>query len=363
MYTKKLIDDVIEMLLLSSQHKNKMMMLSKDEQKAYATSLLDKVTVSPPMYSDTIMKLLINIDSGDQRAVSNLIGIVEAYLGITPQTIVKMDKELVRPNEDAKTCFLDNLYCIDDGTYLDIEAQSKLASSKQLMNKNLLYQASVITNLSRKGNNTAKYNNVINLCIYEGIYKGDWEEGVVDDMNDHIKYYQPMDFQYGVDGNVNQKLVIVELGKINKIVLNKGIDHLNSAESISYVIKNMHLIDIDEETRKNIEILKRKEKVIRDMVDMRNEYLGDPLYQIALMKDYLERSTEQMEGEIRGEKKEQERHRQKYYQRVLKRFKMNYGEDPVFLKDLSLEAYEYIDDLIFDKASIDEIKDYVKSLK
>ncbi|MCD7809860.1 MAG: hypothetical protein LUH02_11005 [Erysipelotrichaceae bacterium] len=359
MYTKKLVDDVIEMLLLSSQHKNKMMVLSKAEQHAYAMSLLDKVTVSPPMYSDTTMKLLINIDSGDPRTVSNLIGIVEAYLGITPQTIVKMDKELVRSNEDAKTCFLDNLYCIDDSTYLDIEAQSKLASSKQLMNKNLLYQASVITNLSRKGNNATKYNNVINLCIYEGIYKGDWEEGVVDDMNDHIKCYQPIDIQYGLDGHVNQKLVIVELGKINKIVQNKGIDHLNSAESISYVIKNVHLIDIDEETRKNIEILKRKDKVIRNMVDMRNEYLGDPLYQIALMKDYLERSTERMEGKI----EEQEEQRQKYYQRVLKRFKMNYGEDPTFLKDLSLEAYEYIDDLIFDKASIDEIKDYVESLK
>ncbi|MCD7949334.1 MAG: Rpn family recombination-promoting nuclease/putative transposase [Erysipelotrichaceae bacterium] len=359
MYTKKLIDDVIEMLLFSPRYKNEIMMLSKDEQRAYATSLLDKIVVSPPMYSDATIKHLINLDSGDQRTVSNLIGIVEAYLGITPQTIVKMDKELVRPNEDAKTCFLDNLYCIDDGTYLDIETQSKLSSSKQLMNKNLLYQASVITELSRKGNNATKYNNVINLCIYEGIYKGDWEEGVVDDMNDHIKCYQPIDIHYGLDSNVNQKLVIVELGKINKIVLNKGIDYLNSAESISYVIKNMHLIDIDEETRKNIEILKRKEKVIRDMVDMRNEYLGDPLYQIALMKDYLERSTERMEGII----EDQEVQRQKYYQRVLKRFKMKYDEDSIFLKDLSLEAYEYIDDLIFENASFDEIKDYVKSLK
>ncbi|MCD7809779.1 MAG: hypothetical protein LUH02_10575 [Erysipelotrichaceae bacterium] len=103
------------------------------------------------------------------------------------------------------------------------------------------------------------------------------------------------------------------------------------------------------------------------MVDMRDEYLRDAYAQVLMVKDYIERSTERMEGEIRGIKKgiieDQEVQRQKYYQRVLKRFKMNYGEDPMFLKDLSLEAYEYIDDLIFDSVSIDEIKDYVESLK
>ncbi|MCD7949333.1 MAG: hypothetical protein LUG12_03590 [Erysipelotrichaceae bacterium] len=103
------------------------------------------------------------------------------------------------------------------------------------------------------------------------------------------------------------------------------------------------------------------------MVDMRNEYLRDAYGQVLMVKDYLERSTEQMEGEIRGEKKgikkEQEKHRQDYYQRVLKRFKMNYDEDPMFLKDLSLEAYEQIYEMMFDGASIDEIKDYVNSLK
>ncbi len=95
------------------------------------------------------------------------------------------------------------------------------------------------------------------------------------------------------------------------------------------------------------------------MIDMSDEDLAEALYQIALMKDYLERSTERMEGII----EEQKVQRQKYYQRVLKCFKMNYCEDPAFLNDLSLEAYEYIDDLIFENACIDELKDYVKSLK
>ncbi|MCD7809778.1 MAG: hypothetical protein LUH02_10570 [Erysipelotrichaceae bacterium] len=94
------------------------------------------------------------------------------------------------------------------------------------------------------------------------------------------------------------------------------------------------------------------------MIDMSDEDLAEALYQIALTKEYLERSTEQMEGAYR----EREKLRQDYYQRVLKRFKMNYGEDPMFLKDLSLEAYEQIYEMIIDSASIDEIKDYAELL-
>ncbi|MCD7809777.1 MAG: hypothetical protein LUH02_10565 [Erysipelotrichaceae bacterium] len=87
------------------------------------------------------------------------------------------------------------------------------------------------------------------------------------------------------------------------------------------------------------------------------EHLCEVLYE--LMKDYIWRSDERYEGA----NKERERHRQNYYERVLKRFKMNYGEDPMFLKDLSLEAYRKIYEMIIDSASIDEIMFYVNSIK
>ncbi|MCD7892974.1 MAG: hypothetical protein LUG60_04650 [Erysipelotrichaceae bacterium] len=73
-------------------------------------------------------------------------------------------------------------------------------------------------------------------------------------------------------------------------------------------------------------------------------------------------NTEYYEGVDKGHDEEHEIQRIDYYQRVLKRFKMNYCENPDFLKDLSLEAYKYIDDLIFENASYDEIREYVDSI-
>ncbi|MCD7950204.1 MAG: hypothetical protein LUG12_08100 [Erysipelotrichaceae bacterium] len=360
MYTQKLLDEVHELLLNFSHYTDLMTLLSKDEQITYVRSLLDKVVVNPPMYSDAIAKHLINIDSGDPRTLSNLKKLIEVYLELTPQSIDKMDKEMVRPNDNAKTCFLDNLYMIDEHMFLDIESQSKLSSSKQLMNKNLLYQSSVFTNFSTKGKtNEANYHGVIVLCFYEDRYIGHWLKEVSNNKDNHVKVYQPMDYDFGPDDNVDLSIVIVELGKINKIVREKGIDQLSEKEVLSYVIKNAHLVDIDPQVKEHIEILKRKEKVIGDMVDMRDEYLRDAYGQVLMVKDYLERSTERMEGILEDQRVQ----RKDYYKRVLKRFKMNYGEDPSFLKNLSLEAYKEIYEMIIDDASIDEIKDYVESLK
>ncbi len=359
MYTRKLIDDVVKLLLQSSNYQDKMLILSKDEQIKYAELLLDRVILCSPMYSDTIFKHLINIDSGDFRTMTNLEKIIEAYLDIKPKIIVKMDKEIIRPNEEAKTTFMDNLYLINEDTYLDIEAQSELSSSKQLINKNMLYQASVYTNFSVKGEkNAANYHGVTVLCFYEDKYVGNWLKDVTDKNDNHVKVYEPMDYHYGPDNNIDLSIVIVELGKINKIVKEKGINHLSEKEALSYVIKNAHFTEIDIEVKENIEILKRKEKVIKDMVDMRDEYLRNAYEQVLIMKDYIERSTERMEGQI----KEQEVQRKDYYQRVLKRFKMNYCEDPSFLKDLSLDAYKEIYEMIIDEASYDEIKEYVDSI-
>ncbi|MCD7894794.1 MAG: hypothetical protein LUG60_14050 [Erysipelotrichaceae bacterium] len=81
------------------------------------------------------------------------------------------------------------------------------------------------------------------------------------------------------------------MGKINQIVRDKGINHLSKKEALSYVIKNAHFMDIDSEVKENIEKLKRKEKIIKDTVDMRDEYLRNAYEQVLIMKDYIERST------------------------------------------------------------------------
>ncbi|MCD7893234.1 MAG: hypothetical protein LUG60_05960, partial [Erysipelotrichaceae bacterium] len=228
MYTKKMVDDVIKLLLNSSNYYDEMMQLSKDEQIKYAQSLLDHVIVRSPMYSDAVFKHLINIDSGDPRTLTNLSKIIELYLDFKPKVIVKMDKEIIRPNEEAKTTFMDNLYLIDENTYLDIEAQSILSSSKQLINKNVLYQASVYTNFSVKGEtNAANYHGVTVLCFYEDKYVGNWLKDVSDKKDNHVKVYEPMDYYYGPDSNIDLSIVIVELGKINQIVRDKGINHLS----------------------------------------------------------------------------------------------------------------------------------------
>ncbi|MCD7809780.1 MAG: hypothetical protein LUH02_10580 [Erysipelotrichaceae bacterium] len=251
MYTQKLEDEVHELLLNSPHYVDIMSSLSKIEQKTYVRSLLDKIVVNPPMYSDAIAKHLINIDSGDPRTFSNLKKLIEVYLGLTPQNIVKMDKEMVRPNDDAKTCFLDNLYMIDEHMYLDIESQSKLALSKQLMNKNLLYQSSVYTNFSAKGEtNEANYHGVTVLCFYEDCYIGHWLKEVTDSRDNYVKVYQPMDYDFGPDDNVDLSIVIVELGKINKMVREKGIEQISEKEALSYVIKNAHLVDIDPQVKR-----------------------------------------------------------------------------------------------------------------
>ncbi len=93
------------------------------------------------------------------------------------------------------------------------------------------------------------------------------------------------------------------------------------------------------------------------------EYKESPSYHLRAIKEYIDHIIDVGEGEKIGENKRIEKERKEYYQRVLKRFKMNYCEDPLFLKDLSLDAYKYIDDLIFESASYDEIKEYVETLK
>ncbi|MCD7892976.1 MAG: hypothetical protein LUG60_04660 [Erysipelotrichaceae bacterium] len=91
---------------------------------------------------------------------------------------------------------------------------------------------------------------------------------------------------------------------------------------------------------------------------MKDEYKELPSYHLRAIKEYIDCVIERGEGK----KEEYEIQRKDYYQRVLKRFKMNYCEDSEFLKNLSLEAYKYIDDLIFEAASYDEIREYVDSI-
>ncbi len=89
------------------------------------------------------------------------------------------------------------------------------------------------------------------------------------------------------------------------------------------------------------------------------EFISDPRNRYISYNHAMDLQTKYYDGKD----EEREEQRQKYYQSVLKRFKMNYSEDSDFLIDLSLEDYEEIYEMIIDNASIELVKEYVESVK
>ncbi|MCD7892975.1 MAG: hypothetical protein LUG60_04655 [Erysipelotrichaceae bacterium] len=355
-YTQKQIEYVIETLMTSPYHSSIMSYMTPDQQKEYAVDYANNVIKNIPLYSDSLLKQMMNIDSGDPRTLHIVKTIIEDITNISVTSLVKLDKELVRNSDESKSAILDNHFLVNDYLNIDIEGQRSIDDA-QLLAKNLFYDAAMFFNYNRKGeNDVSKYHKAILICIYEDIYHGEYGEGIIEDLNDFIKRYEPMSQKYGPDKNNKLYIYIVELGKIKNIVEKKGIDNMDRIESIGYAFKYAH--ELNSEIQKNIDKLYDKEPVVKDMIDMRDEYKESPSYHLRAIKEYIDHVIDIGEGE----RKQIEVERLDYYQRVLKRFKMNYCEDPEFLKDLSLEAYKYIDDLIFENAFYDEIREYVDSI-
>ncbi len=356
-YTQKQINYIIEQLMASSHYSLILNNMTPNEQKNYAEDYANNVIKNIPLYSDALLKQMMNIDNGDLRTYHIVLAIIEDITNIKITGIKKLDKEMVRYKDDTKTGILDNHFLINDCINIDIEGQRSIDDSLLLV-KNQFYNSGMYFNYNPKGvKEASKYHEAILICIYEEIYHGNYKDGIVEDMNDFIKLYQPMSSKYGPDKNNKLYVYIVELGKIENIAKKKGIENMDRIESIGYAFNFSHIME--REVQKNIEKLYEKEPVVKDMIDMRNEFKESPSYYMHVIKEHIDHVVERSQGRI----EEREEQRQKYYQRVLKRFKMNYCEDPEFLIDLSLENYEEIYEMIIDNTSIEDIEAYVESVK
>jgi len=360
-YTQKQISYIMETLMASPNHSLIMSHMTSVQQKDYAVDYANNVIKNIPLYSDALLKHMMNIDNGDPRTLHITKTIIEDITNIHVRSIAKLDKELIRNTDESKSAILDNHFLVNDYLNIDIEGQRSI-NDVQLLVKNLFYDAAMFFNYNRKGETDAtKYHQAILICIYEDIYHGEYGEGIVEDMNDFIKLYEPMSIKYGPDNNNKLYIYIVELGKIKNIVEKKGIDNMDRIESVGYAFKNAH--ELNSEVQKNIDKLYDKEPVIKDMIDMRDEFKESPSYHLRVIKEYIDHVIDIGVGEKIGDNKRIEKEKKEYYERIIKRFKMKYYEDPSFLKDLSLDAYKEIYEMIIDEASYDEINEYVETLK
>ncbi|MCD7892973.1 MAG: hypothetical protein LUG60_04645 [Erysipelotrichaceae bacterium] len=120
---------------------------------------------------------------------------------------------------------------------------------------------------------------------------------------------------------------------------------------------NAHVMN--DEIQNAINKMAETSQAVRDLLSKRFQYLASPENRYTSLKYQMDLNTQYYEG-IDNEREKQ---RKDYYNRVLKRFIDKYSVEVCFDDNLSYDDYEHIDNLLFNNASLEEIKTYAEALQ
>ncbi len=368
MLTNNLIDDLTKELMKKYEYKMILKPLKRNERRKWVNDFLMNSNIKT--LDDSMFKYIF---SGNDNESCRLIQFIfKTYLNIeiNQDEIISIRNELNRQHASAKTAILDCLYSYERlKKIIDIEPQSKI-SRKRLMPKLERYLATMRVyekNIGTKDESDYAFLHL--LCFYEKKYKGNYLENTIVEVKDGCHWIRFADQDGLVDVFSKQDIRIIDLLYSTIKFYKEGMENMSERNMFEFALANAHVMN--DEVQKAINKMAETSQAVRDLLSKRYQYLAKPENRYDSIKHQMNLNTQYYEGVDHGiEKgikkgviKEREEHRQDYYQRVVRRFKMNYLDDTSFLQDLSLEAYKELYEMIIDGVSIEDIKNYVDILR
>ena len=277
---------------------------------------------------------------------------IEGILNISCKSITILNPDLVVENIEDKDMLLDIRVQTNTGDYVNIEMQYS-AFSKNQYQRFQIYGASLLSRQEKEGDDYQKNIN----HVYQIIFIDDIDKA-------NLKLYDRYESR-NEEGKLEKynllTRVYVQMPYINLIKKQKKLEEFSEIEKGIYIFENGITDDIIrlKEDNKVVEIM--KEKIERFNQD---EQLRDMAYKRSLNRWANERDKQDMyekgkeEGIEEGIKQGIE---QGKYNLIKQLFNKYYPkEDDNILENLNNEQYDKIFEMILDKRSINEIKEFLK---
>ena len=293
---------------------------------------------------------------------------IEGILNISCKSITILNPDLVVENIEDKDMLLDIRVQTNTGDYVNIEMQYS-AFSKNQYQRFQIYGASLLSRQEKEGDDYQKNIN----HVYQIIFIDDIDKA-------NLKLYDRYESR-NEEGKLEKynllTRVYVQMPYINLIKKQKKLEEFSEIEKGIYIFENGITDDIIrlKENNKVVEIMKEKierfnqDEQLRDMAYKRslnrwaNERDKQDMYEKGKeegikqgikqgIEQGLEMGIEQgvMQGIIEKSKEKTKQLFNKYYPK----------EDDNILENLNNEQYDKIFEMILDKRSINEIKEFLK---
>ncbi|MCD7892972.1 MAG: hypothetical protein LUG60_04640 [Erysipelotrichaceae bacterium] len=372
MLTNNLIDNLIKDLMKKYEYQIVLKPLTRKERREWTKDFLMNSNIKT--IDDSLFKFMFN--GSDDESCRLIQFVFKNYLNIDIDfdEIISIRNEMTRQHKRGKTSVLDSLFSLEkQNTIVDIEPQSDI-SDKRLMPKLERYLATMRVFESNIGNDDESTYAFIHLiCFYETKYKGDYPKGAVIVSNDGYHWIHFTDASGNIDLNSKQDLLIVDLEYSTEIFRKEGIENMSDKKMFEFALANAHIMN--DEIQNAINKMAETSQAVRDLLSKRFQYLASPENRYTSLKHQMDLNTQYYEGVddgiekgiekgiVQGHDEEYEKLRKQNCSKVKYRFIEKYDVDVCFSDDLSYDEYDYIDNLIFKNASLDEIKTYVEALQ
>ena len=271
----------------------------------------EKITI--PFYNDLLFKYFV-YDNEDEGCQYILKKIIEEITPIRCKELYVINSELMTHHYREKRSILDVRVKTQEGEYINIEVQS----------------AGLFESLHRR----FQYYAFKNIALQ--IKSGD----------ELIRKFSIMNNKYHDDKGSLIHIYYVFLKEIEKIVKEKGKDHLNELEELCYVIEKGNECDRIKMTKVG-QIMKEKyDKFMEDM-NLREEAWAYEKAEFDKMAHYVDGEAK---GRAEGKVEKSKSH-------VIKLYKTKYpNEDISWLENLTEKQYDEIFDMLLNNEDLEVIK-------
>ena len=332
----------------------------------------EKITI--PFYNDLLFKYFV-YDNEDEGCQYILKKIIEEITPIRCKELYVINSELMAHHYREKRSILDVRVKTQEGEYINIEVQS--AGLFESLHRRFQYYAFKNIALQIKsGDEYRKLQPVYQIILYHEEDK---------EYHELIRKFSIMDNKYHDDkgslihiyyvflkeiesikkinvetqmssGSVNEITIyplyemFYDEKEIEKIVKEKGKDHLNELEELCYVIEKGNECDRIKMTRVG-QIMKEKyDKFMEDM-NLREEAWAYEKAEFDKIAHYVDGEAKgKVEGRAEGKKEKSKSH-------VIKFYKMKYpNEDISWLENLTEKQYDEIFDMLLNNEDLEVIK-------
>ena len=212
----------------------------------------EKITI--PFYNDLLFKYFV-YDNEDEGCQYILKKIIEEITPIRCKELYVINSELMTHHYREKRSILDVRVKTQEGEYINIEVQS--AGLFESLHRRFQYYAFKNIALQIKsGDEYRKLQPVYQIILYHEEDK---------EYHELIRKFSIMDNKYHDDKGSLIHIYYVFLKEIEKIVKEKGKDHLNELEELCYVIEKGNECDRIKMTKVGQSMKEKYDKIMEDM--------------------------------------------------------------------------------------------------